>query len=76
MKKTKKYGCNAKPRKCPACGSSHMADILYGLPVFSEELQAALDTGRIVLGGCVVTDHDPSWQCTDCATRIYRVETT
>ena len=71
----KEYEYTKKPAKCPACGSSHMADILYGLPALSEKLQADLDDGRIVLGGCCVTDHDPSWQCAVCATKVYRRKT-
>jgi hypothetical protein len=33
-----------------------------------EEAQA----GKIVLGGCEVTDDDPSWQCLDCDTKIFK----
>ncbi|MDY6950234.1 MAG: hypothetical protein SWE60_01870 [Thermodesulfobacteriota bacterium] len=35
-------------------------------------LERDLETGRILLGGCVVTDNDPSWQCVDCGGRICR----
>jgi len=33
-----------------------------------EEAQA----GKIVLGGCEVTDDDPSWQCLDCKAKIFK----
>ena len=61
-----------KPRKCPACKSTGVASILYGSPVFSPELEADLEEKRIVLGGCVVTEDDPRWQCTACDALFYR----
>lgn len=66
--------CESKirPRKCPACGSSRIAEILYGLPAFSAKLKRDLDAGRIILGGCCVTNDDPKWQCPDCQMVIYK----
>jgi predicted RNA-binding Zn-ribbon protein involved in translation (DUF1610 family) len=61
-----------KPHKCPECGSWRIAGILYGMPSMDARLERDLEAGRIVLGGCVVTDPDPTWQCTDCGTQIYR----
>jgi hypothetical protein len=61
-----------KPKECPVCGSSRVADILYGLPAFSPKLEEDLDTDRITLGGCCVTDGDPVWQCVECQAMIYR----
>jgi len=63
-----------KPRKCPNCGSAKIASIQYGYPIFSEELDQAMKDGKIVLGGCVITGCDPSWQCIDCDTLIYKDE--
>ncbi len=68
----KYYYSKHKPRKCPKCGSNKVAAILFGLPVYSEKLQQDMDSGKIVLGGCCVTDHDPTWQCVDCGTGIYK----
>ncbi len=68
----KYYFSKTKPKKCPHCGSKKVAKILYGLPAFSKELEKELKEGKTVLGGCVVTDCDPTWQCTDCKTRIYQ----
>lgn len=53
---------------CPRCGSRHMAEILRGMPAFTEELQRELVEGKVVLGGC---DIDilrpmPSYHCNDC----------
>jgi hypothetical protein len=44
--------------------------IVYGLPCTEafEEAQA----GNIVLGGCEVTDDDPSWQYLDCKDKIFK----
>lgn len=55
-----------KPRKCPVCGSNRIANILYGLPVMSPKMERELATGKLVLGGCCITDDDPEWQCADC----------
>jgi len=47
-----------------------MAEILYGEPAYSS-VERDLEGERIVLGGCVVNDHDPTWQCVDCGAQIY-----
>lgn len=52
--------------KCPQCGGSNVAEILWGLPVFNEELERKLDEGSIVLGGCCITGDDPEWRCNNC----------
>ena len=67
-----RYESSRKPRKCPACGSSLVALILYGLSGFSPELEADLEAGRVVLGGCCLTGDDPKWQCMGCGTPIYQ----
>lgn len=65
------YFSKRKPQKCPSCGSKKIAKILYGLPAFSEKLQKDMDEGKIVLGGCCITDEDPTWQCVECETQIH-----
>ena len=62
--------------KCPYCGSKNTARILYGMPVFSDELQAKLDSGKLHLGGCCISGVrdsngsmialDPERYCNDC----------
>ena len=62
--------------KCPYCGSKNTARILYGMPAFSEELQAKLDSGKLHLGGCCISgvpdenggmiNLDPGRYCNDC----------
>ncbi|MBZ0265622.1 hypothetical protein K8I28_13240 [bacterium] len=60
-----------KPETCPECGSSDIADIMYGLPVFDESLRKNVDRGNIRLGGCVITGFDAQWQCRKCELKIY-----
>jgi len=49
-----------------------MADILYGEPSYNATLEIDLEAGRIVLGGCVLTNNDPTWQCADGGVQIYK----
>jgi DNA-directed RNA polymerase subunit RPC12/RpoP len=51
--------------KCPECGSSKALPICYGFPD-PEMLEDALE-GKIVLGGCVIGDVEPTWQCAECS---------
>ena len=62
----------SKPVRCPTCGHSPVASILWGLPVFSEKLEKDLDAGRMTLGGCIVSGDDPEWKCQKCGVVIYR----
>jgi len=61
-----------KPIRCPKCNNRPVARIVYGLPYFSEKLANEVDAGKIVLGGCIITDDDPAWQCVACGQEIYR----
>lgn len=49
---------------CARCGSAEAVEILYGYP--SIEMGGAADRGEIVLGGCIVGDESPDYQCRDC----------
>ena len=69
-----KYKSAKNPEKCPECGSDKIASILYGLPAFSDSLRQKIKDGKIVLGGCCVTDDDPAWRCTSCNTVIYKLK--
>jgi hypothetical protein len=53
-------------RDCPACGSSDLLPIVWGMP--SPELEQLTHDRRVVLGGCLVhgDGRDPHWQCGDC----------
>jgi hypothetical protein len=67
-----RYTALRKPRICPACGKANVVKILYGMPIATAFEDAA--AGRIVLGGCVITGDDPSWQCLACSADIYRAK--
>ncbi len=66
--------CDKKPKKCPGCGHSPMASILYGMPMMSEELQRKIDKGLVEIGGCCITMDDPVWRCSRCGLYVYRKE--
>lgn len=55
---------------CPNCGSDNVAEILWGLPSFTEELQKELAEGKVVLGGCCVSSDDPKFKCNNCGQRF------
>lgn len=61
-----------KPDLCPNCGSKRIAEILYGEPSISPELQTELKNGTIILGGCLLTGYDPAWGCVDCNAEIFQ----
>jgi len=67
-----RYTSKNTPTKCPKCGETTIAKILYGKPMFSEKLKMERDQGKVVLGGCCVTKDDPVWQCTGCEVSIYK----
>ncbi len=52
--------------KCPNCNKEGIARILWGYPEDVESIKEELDRKEIVLGGCLVTDHDPTWECNEC----------
>lgn len=52
--------------KCPRCGSRDSARILYGMPVFCEELEEKLNNKKIFLGGCCIPPDKPKYHCNSC----------
>lgn len=58
-----------KKPKCTKCGSTNTAEILWGYPVGTPELDKALEERTIVLGGCCVGPDDPTWKCNECGNR-------
>ena len=67
-----RYEYRSKPKKCPACKSFRVARILWGMPAYSEELEADIAAGKIILGGCCLSEDDAKWKCADCSVDIYR----
>lgn len=51
---------------CPSCGSDKIMEILYGLPVITQQTQKELKQKAITLGGCMVDDNAPLWMCEVC----------
>jgi len=53
---------------CPKCKSNNVAQIFWGYANI-ESMEESLEKKEIVLGGCMVTDNDPEWECNDCGNR-------
>lgn len=49
---------------CPHCGSTRVVRILYGMVIPTPEELAKPD--GLVLGGCVISEDSPKWQCRAC----------
>ena len=52
--------------KCPRCGSTQTAPILYGMPAFDDEMEAKLKAKQLYIGGCCVSGNDPQHHCFGC----------
>ena len=52
--------------KCPKCGKTWIAEILWGYPENTELFEESLEKKEVTLGGCYITDHDPKWECNTC----------
>jgi len=61
-----------KPRKCPSCGHTPVASILYGMPGISDELFEKVERGEVIFGGCVIEPDQPTWQCSKCGAEFYK----
>ena len=66
--------CPKRPRKCPHCDKYTIAKILYGMRPTTDALEKKMAEGKVVLGGCIISDDDPAWMCTYCELSIYRGE--
>lgn len=55
-----------KKLKCPKCEKSWIAEIFWGYPSNIESFEDELEKKEIVLGGCLITDSDPRWECNNC----------
>jgi len=52
------------PITCPKCGSTQVIKIIYGYP--GRDLGDAEERGEIKLGGCCISDDNPTHYCKDC----------
>lgn len=57
---------------CPACTSTKVAAIFYGMPRFTDEFVQKLDAGEIVLEGCEIVfgEHRYQFECQACGHRF------
>ena len=62
---------NSKPNYCPVCGSDKIASYLWGMPIMSKKLESDINEGKIILGGCCISDDDPFCVCNVCKTDFY-----
>lgn len=53
-------------RICPRCGSKKTAQILWGMPAFSDDIDKKIKNMEIVLGGCCISYNDPTYHCNTC----------
>jgi len=51
---------------CPECKSKNVAWIFWGYPGDMDWYLKGIESKEIVSGGCIVTDHDPKWECNVC----------
>ena len=51
---------------CPNCKKESIAEILWGYYADTDVLKEGLEKKEIVLGGCMITEHDPRWECNAC----------
>jgi hypothetical protein len=49
---------------CPRCGSTDAVRIMYGYPTW--ETFVAADRGELALGGCVIGEESPDFECRSC----------
>jgi hypothetical protein len=56
--------------RCPKCNKTKLAQIMYGMPAMSEELEKQLDEGVVVLAGCCIEGEKPRYRCRWCKTEF------
>lgn len=49
---------------CPKCKSTHVSQILYGMP--THEAFKMAERGELILGGCMIMPGQPDYGCLDC----------
>lgn len=59
---------------CPECGSNDVAEILWGMPAFDDNLREMLDSGRVYLGGCCITPESAEYHCNACGSEFGQIE--
>lgn len=62
------FGVNKKPDYCKICHSP-VLDIVYGEP--NLDIIEKARRGQLIVGGCCVSEQDPSWGCPKCGS-VYK----
>ena len=58
---------------CPSCGGE-LLPLVFGYP--SPEMMKAANRGEIALGGCVLPEDPPLYECSACDSRFYERDLT
>ncbi len=61
-----------RPKECPKCNHSPVAEIIWGLPDFKNpEFQKSLSEGKVEIEGCCISGDEPTWRCGKCREEIW-----
>ena len=52
--------------KCPKCRKGKLSKLLWGMPVFTEELQKDIELGKVRLAGCMINEKSTRYYCRFC----------
>jgi rubredoxin len=58
-----------KPVRCPRCGGSKVAYVLWGMAAFTRRLVELEKAGNVVISGCVIPGEPEAparWLCRSC----------
>ncbi len=61
-----------KPEKCPLCGATTIAEIIYGLIRPTQEQLQEIKEGKWIMGGCLYHPVLAKWLCLKCNARMYK----
>jgi len=59
---------------CPSCKSKNTCLIFWGYPNDMELYLVAIAKKKIAAGGCVLSENDPKWECSDCHNRWGKID--
>lgn len=51
--------------KCPKCNSKSIGKIFWGIPNV-ELIREQIEKKEIILGGHIISNHNPKWECNLC----------
>jgi hypothetical protein len=63
-----------EPILCPNCKSGRVIYILYGEPILDDDLKRAIETRKVELAGCIVTQDSHRWECRNCGHKWGQVQ--